>query len=115
MFFVIKLFTRGALLRSYFKKKNSLERVRASQIELEFGSVGFKGDGKTGLPGEPPTANRALTLVLKQRPGELGNGLITAAVDFGEKMRYFLLRHTFSEITTQLVAIVAVKICDFNE
>ena len=33
-------------------------------------------------------------------PGELGNGLITAAVDFGEKMRYFLLRHNFSEITT---------------
>ena len=48
-------------------------------------------------------------------PEELGNGLITAAVDFGEKMRYFLLRHNFSEITTQLVAIVAVKIFDFNE
>ena len=55
------MFTHGALLRSYFKNKNSLERVRASQIELEFGSVGFKGDGKTGLPGEKPLGARKRT------------------------------------------------------
>ena len=31
---------------------NSFTRVRAFQIELEFGSVGFWGEGKTGVPGE---------------------------------------------------------------
>ena len=31
---------------------NSFKRVRAFQIELEFGSVGFWGEGKTGVPGE---------------------------------------------------------------
>ena len=63
------MFTHGALLRSYFKKKNSLERVRASQIELEFGSVGFKGDGKTGLPGEKTLGARKRTNnTLKTQP-----------------------------------------------
>ena len=28
--------------------------VRTFQIELEFGSIGFKGEGKTGVPGEKP-------------------------------------------------------------
>ena len=32
--------------------KNSLKRVRVFQIELEFGSVSFLGEGKTGVPGE---------------------------------------------------------------
>ena len=31
---------------------NSFQRVRAFQIELEFGSVGFCGEGKTGVSGE---------------------------------------------------------------
>ena len=30
---------------------NSFKRVHALQIELEFGSVGFWGEGKTGVPG----------------------------------------------------------------
>ena len=34
--------------------KNLFKRVRAFQIELEFGSVGFWGEGKTGVPGEKP-------------------------------------------------------------
>ena len=54
------LFTRGAL-KSSFKKKNSFERVRASQIELEFESIGFKRDGKTGVPGERPLGARKRT------------------------------------------------------
>ena len=29
----------------------SFKRVRAFQIELKFGSVGFLGEGKTGVPG----------------------------------------------------------------
>ena len=33
---------------------NSFKRVRAFQIELEFGSVGFSGEGKTEVPGEKP-------------------------------------------------------------
>ena len=33
---------------------NSFKRVRAFQIQLEFGSVGFRGEGKTGVPGEKP-------------------------------------------------------------
>ena len=33
---------------------NLFKRVRAFQIELEFGSVGFWGEGKTGVPGEKP-------------------------------------------------------------
>ena len=31
-----------------------LKRVYACQIELEFESVGFSGEGKTGVPGEKP-------------------------------------------------------------
>ena len=37
---------------------NSFQRVRAFQIELEFGSVDFRGEGKTGLPGEKPLGAR---------------------------------------------------------
>ena len=32
--------------------KNSLKHVRTFQIELEFGSVAFGGEGKTGVRGE---------------------------------------------------------------
>ena len=32
--------------------KNSLKRVRAFQIQLEIGRVGFRGEEKTGIPGE---------------------------------------------------------------
>ena len=31
------------------------------QIELEFGSVGFYGEGKTGIPGEKPLGARERT------------------------------------------------------
>ena len=40
---------------------NSFKRVRAFQIELEFGSVGFWGEGKTGVPGEKPLRVRERT------------------------------------------------------
>ena len=40
---------------------NSFKRGRASQIELEFGSVGFWGEGKTGVPGEKPLEAREKT------------------------------------------------------
>ena len=46
---------------------NSFKRFRAFQIELEFGSVGFLGEGKTGVPeknlseqGREPTTNSTL-------------------------------------------------------
>ena len=39
----------------------SFKRVRAFQIELEFGSVGFWGEGKTGVPGEKPLRARERT------------------------------------------------------
>ena len=41
--------------------KNSLKSVRAFQIELEFGSVGFCGEGKTRVPGEKPLGARERT------------------------------------------------------
>ena len=34
--------------------KSSFKRVRAFQIELEFGSVGFWREVKTGVPGKKP-------------------------------------------------------------
>ena len=40
---------------------NSFKRVRAFQIKLEFGSVGFRGEGKTGVPGEKPLGARERT------------------------------------------------------
>ena len=40
---------------------NSFKRVRAFQIELKFGSVGFWGEGKTGVPGEKPLGARERT------------------------------------------------------
>ena len=41
--------------------KNSLKRVPAFQMELEFESVGFKGKGKTKVPGEKPPGTRERT------------------------------------------------------
>ena len=38
--------------------KNLLKRVRAFQIELESGSVGFLRERKTGVPGEKPLGAR---------------------------------------------------------
>ena len=40
---------------------NSFKRVRAFQIELEFGRVGFLGEGKTEVPGEKPLGVRERT------------------------------------------------------
>ena len=40
---------------------NSFKRVRAFQIELEFESVGFRGEGKTGVPGEKPLGAKERT------------------------------------------------------
>ena len=34
--------------------KNLFKRVCAFQIDLEFASVVFRGEGKTGVPGEKP-------------------------------------------------------------
>ena len=33
----------------------------AFQIELEFGGVGFYGEGKTGVPGEKPLGSKERT------------------------------------------------------
>ena len=41
--------------------KHSLKSIRAFLIELEFGSVGFQGEGETGLPGEKPLGARERT------------------------------------------------------
>ena len=35
-----------------------MKRVRAFHIELEIGSVGSQGEGKTGVPGEKPPGAR---------------------------------------------------------
>ena len=40
---------------------NSFKRVHAFQIELEFESVGFWGEGKTGVPGEKPLGAKERT------------------------------------------------------
>ena len=40
---------------------NPFKRFRAFQIELEFGSVGFWGEGKTGVPREKPLGARQRT------------------------------------------------------
>ena len=41
--------------------ENSLKCVCAFQIEMEFGSIGFKGEGKTGVPREKPLGARERT------------------------------------------------------
>ena len=60
---------------------NSFQCVRAFQIELEFGSVGFCMEGKTGVPGEKPfgarertnnNLNSHLVLMLGFEPGPDG-------------------------------------------
>ena len=40
---------------------NSFKRVRAFKINFEFGSVGFCGEGKTGVPREKPLGVREIT------------------------------------------------------
>ena len=49
---------RSCFLRVHM---NSFKRFRAFQIELEFGSVGFWGEGKTGVPREKPLGARERT------------------------------------------------------
>ena len=41
--------------------KCTLEYEDTLQIELEFGNVGFRGEGKTGVPGEKPLRARTRT------------------------------------------------------
>ena len=41
--------------------KNSVKHARVFQIDLEFGSVGFYGEGKTGVPGQKPLGARERT------------------------------------------------------
>ena len=41
---------------------NSFKRVRAFQIELEFGSVGFWQEGKTGVPEEKSLGAKERTI-----------------------------------------------------
>ena len=48
--------------------RNSFKRVRASQIELEFASVVFWGEGRTGVPGEKLLGTRERT----NNPGQIG-------------------------------------------
>ena len=38
-----------------------MTEVLTIQIELEFGNVGFRGEGKTGVPGEKPLGARKRT------------------------------------------------------
>ena len=52
--------------------KNSLKRVRVFHIELEFGSVSFLGEGKTGVPGEKwrkERTNNKLNSQMASTPG----------------------------------------------
>ena len=51
---------RGKSFREHLKSGQELVQcVRAFRIELEFGSVGLCGEGKTGVPPEkPPGARR---------------------------------------------------------
>ena len=44
----------GHVTKYYVVLKNSLKGICAFQIELEFGNVGFWGEGKTVVPGEKP-------------------------------------------------------------
>ena len=41
--------------------KNLFKRVCAFQIDLEFASVVFRGEGKTGVPGEKPLGEQERT------------------------------------------------------
>ena len=54
---------------------NSFQRVRAFQMELEFGSVGFCGEGKTGVSGEKP-------LGVRERPNNNLNPHMVSAPGF---------------------------------
>ena len=67
--------------------KNSLKRVRALRIELEFGKVGFWREGKTGTPREKPLGkeeNQQQTypfIYLKQEKGTpFGRSLTIKAI-----------------------------------
>ena len=54
---------------------NLFQRVRAFQIELEFGSVGFCGEGKTGVSGEKP-------LRVRERPNNNLNPHMVSTPEF---------------------------------
>ena len=54
---------------------NSFQHVRAFQIELEFGSVGFCGEGKTGVSGKKP-------LRVRERPNNNLNPHMVSTPEF---------------------------------
>ena len=61
---------------------NSFKRLRAFQIELEFGSVHFLGERKTGVHGDKPLGarertNNKLNPHIASRPRHLNPGHIT--------------------------------------
>ena len=63
--------------------KNSLKRVRAFQIELEIGRVGFRGEEKTGVPGEKHFGAKERTNRPRPQP--------TCRVDTGTSVRITLV------------------------
>jgi len=42
-----------------------------SRIEVEFGNVGFCGEGKTGVPGENPSEQSREPTTIESNPGHI--------------------------------------------
>ena len=69
---------------------NSLKRVPAFQIELEFKTVGFYGEGKTGEPRETALGAKERTSH-KLNPGHIGGRRVFSTP------RHLLLPNTSTE------------------
>ena len=81
---------------------NSFKCVRAFQIEVEFGSVGFCGKGKTGAAGEKPLGARDRTNN-KLNPHMDSTPRFELASHIGGRQVLSPLQHPFSPCLTCLL------------
>ena len=88
---------------------NSFKRVRAFQIELEFESVDFWGEGKTGVPGE-----KHLNKQQTQPTYGFHGGILTGALLVGGECSHHCARHpcsSSSSSSSSIIIIIIVLLC----
>ena len=90
--------------------KNLLKRVRAFQIELESGSVGFLRERKTGVPGEKPLGARERKTSRSKGENQQKQIIPTYGADAGVRTRATLVEGECSHHCATLAPLKAVII-----
>ena len=85
---------------------NSFKRVRAFQIELEFESVGFWGEGKTVVPGEKPLGAKEKNQQHTQPTYGVNSGSWTRATLVGGERSHHCATLALRNIYTMLLSLL---------